>query len=417
MTRFINLFAVAVLIGGVPQVASTQEAVHDLAGLRAAARSQHPSITSAEAAIEAAESFRTQQRLLLDPVIRFEAGHAESGGLSATEWQGEVVQRVPLPGHRRWRTRLADARLETARHGRHSLEAMIDYEVGRLWADALLAARSADVAVQGEAIAYRLLTLIERRAEVGEASRLEVLKARTEWFTRRQLSLEANRDLSTGKKTLDIFCNGSLGPEFELEGELDSPVALLPSEQLLAQALEANPRAQSRRATIDEAEALSQVERHAALPGLALSISWESEIDKDATSVGILFALPLWNRNRAAVAIAEAEVRNEQARLLATLRELETELETAVAAYRAAAETLALYEEGWRSTARDAAGIATFSFENGESSLLELLDTQRSLLDVGLGEAQARARLTQARLRIEYLTGQPLKKEPTNEAR
>ena len=88
--------------------------------------------------------------------------------------------------------------------------------------------------------------------------------------------------------------------------------------------------------------------------------------------------------------------------------ELETSLDRASGDYRRALAAIRLHEEGWSAAAGQALEIATFSFENGEASLLEVLDAQRSHLEVSLAEAEAWAALALARAEIERLIAGPL---------
>ncbi|MCP4200944.1 MAG: TolC family protein [bacterium] len=415
MTKRYEILAIAPLVAVVlcGQAAGAQ--TYGLDDLRAAARAEHPTLESARAAVEAARAALRQERVFDDPVASLESGEADGGSESGTEWRAEVSQRIPLPGYRRQRVRSAEAGVERARYNQQALAALLDYEVGRLWAVALLAERKAAVGVESEGIARRLLELTERRVEAGEAAPLAAVKARTEWFARRQLSRGLAQDLAAARAALDVVCNRSLGREFALTGELDAPRALPMVETLLARLESSSPELQATQAATDEAEAMLAAQRKAALPDLELSVGRESELDKEATSAGVAFRLPLWNRNRAEVAAADARLQEAGADLDVRRLDLGLELEKAVIAYRAAEEQLALYNGGWRDSAARAVEIAQFSYENGESSLLDLLDAQRSLLEVGLTEVEARARLTLARLHIERLLGLSLDEVDSHE--
>ena len=96
---------------------------------------------------------------------------------------------------------------------------------------------------------------------------------------------------------------------------------------------------------------------------------------------------------------------------------LETALEQASAMYRRAMSAIRLHREGWTAAAKQSLDIATFSFENGEASLLEVLDAQRSYLEVSLAEAESWAALALARAEIERMIVGPLEAENTDEAR
>lgn len=415
MTKRYDILAIAPFVAVVlcGQAAGAQ--TYGLDELRAAARAEHPTLESARAAVEAARSALRQQRVFDDPVASFESGEADGEDESGTEWRAEVSQRIPLPGFRRQRVRSGEAGVERARYDQLALKALLRHEVGRLWAEALLAERSAKVGVESEEIARRLHEIVERRVEAGEAAPLAAVKARTEWFARRRLSQELDQRLAATRAALDVICNRSLGREFELAGELDTPRVLPTVETLLAGLESSNPELRAIQATVIGAEAALAAERKGAFPDLELSIGRESELDKEATSAGIAFRLPIWNRNRAEAAAAEARLHEVRAELDLRRLDLGLELEEAVLAYRTAEEHLALYDGGWRDSAARAVEIAEFSYENGESSLLDLLDAQRSLLEVGLAEVETRARLTLARLHIERLLGLSLDEVDSHE--
>jgi len=416
VTKRTNRFVIAALAAAIPcgQAAATQ--TYGLEQLRALARVANPNLVSARAAVEAAEAAVERQRVFDDPVAGLRSDWAESVSDSGSEWRVELSQRIPLPGHRRARIDTAEAALERARYDQLALAALLEYETGRLWAEALLAKQSLGIAAQNEEIARRLLEIVERRVEAGEAAPLEAVKARTEWFSRRRLSQDLKRRLAETRAALDILCHRSLGRSFVLAGDLEHPRDLPPVESLLAHLESSNSELQVVRAAGAEAEAVLATERKAIIPDIELSIGRESELDKEATGGGIAFRLPIWNRNRPAVAAAEAHLDSARARIDARRLDLEMELEEAVLAYRSAAQHLGLYEGGWRESAARAVEIAEFSYENGESSLLDLLDAQRSLLEVGLTEIEARARLTLARLDIERLLGLSLEEVESHES-
>jgi cobalt-zinc-cadmium efflux system outer membrane protein len=125
--------------------------------------------------------------------------------------------------------------------------------------------------------------------------------------------------------------------------------------------------------------------------------------------------IPLWNRNRGTIIAARAQQAAAPAEVRTLVLELETSLEQASVAYRRALGAIRLHQEGWSSAARHSLDIVTFSFENGEASLLDVLDSQRSYLSVGLAEAESWARLALARADLERLTAGPLASEDTDE--
>jgi cobalt-zinc-cadmium efflux system outer membrane protein len=165
------------------------------------------------------------------------------------------------------------------------------------------------------------------------------------------------------------------------------------------------------------AEARIESEKKETMPRIDLFAGHETELDRTATKLGVGFVIPLWNRNRGAVDAATADRGRLTHETRALLVDLETELSRAAADYRRARAAIELHAEGWTAAAEETLRIATFSFENGEAPLLDVLDAQRSNLDVQLAETDAWATLKLARAEIERLIGGPIDLEKNHEAR
>ncbi len=408
---------IAALAGAAPasSFAAGDPPRYRLDELREIARARHPSLESASAAVAEALAAIRQARTVADPEARFELRRAEAGAVSDPEYLVELEQPLPLPGVRRARVEVGQSGLRRAEHERLEAGAAVDAAVGRLYVEILLAQATVEVTRESETLSRRLAELLQRRVEVGEAPPLDALKAEAELYARRRASVEARRGLEAARLALDAFCGNALGPSFEIAGALAGP-ARLPDVRELAERIERdNPRIRSARAAVEAAEARERLERSLRMPGLALSASHESELDKSVDGVGVGLTLPLWNRNRAGVAASAAAVGGARAELRAVSLELRSALLRTVAEHAAAAETVALHDEGWRRATQESVAIAEFSFASGEISLLDLLDAQRAQLAVSLEEAEARARLALSRFEIERLLGGKPIEERTDE--
>jgi len=400
-----------------PALAEQPVSSFGLEQLRAIARSAHPTLESAEAAVEVGAGMLRQARAYPNPEVRvgFGRGRPRDGGASRSESTLEFSQQIEMPGLRRWRKRTAQLRARSVEFDRAMAAAVVDSTVSRLVYTALLEQRRAEIAGESAAVALRLNELLERRVELGESSPLAAVKARSEWFARRYDVIYAERGLAAARSALDLFCADRLPDEFVIAESLEGPGSLdLPAG--LGQRLRTqNPLLLRAAIEIEGARAHTALARKESFPALELVAGHETELDRTATSVGVGLTIPLWNRNRGAVAAATAT----EARVAAATRALELEfsdsLEQASEAYRAALAAIRLHDEGWTATAGQALEIASFSFENGEASLLDVLDAQRSHLAVRSAEAESWAALALARTDIELLLAGPLMPEGTDE--
>jgi len=402
-----------------PAVAAPSEFSYSLQELRAIARSAHPTLDSAEAALEAASGSLRQARAYPNPVILVGVGRGRprDGGDSRSENRIDIVQPIELAGIRRWRARAAELQLRGVEFDRALAETLVDSTVSRLTYTALLERRRAEIARESAEVASRLHELLARRVELGESSPLEAVKARSEWFARRREVLDAETSFETARSTLNLFCGGRLAEGFVIGETLEGPGAIALPADLVQRLRTRNPVLLRAGIAVEEAQARTGVARKEVFPRFDVLAGHETELDRKSMSVGVGLRIPLWNRNRGEIAAASAAHVRMTADARALTLELETALEQASGAYRGALSAIRLHQEGWTAAAEQSLDIATFSFENGEASLLDVLDAQRSYLGVSLAEAQAWAALALARAEIERLIAGPVELENPDEAR
>jgi cobalt-zinc-cadmium efflux system outer membrane protein len=402
-----------------PSAAGGAETVFSLEELRAFARAAHPTMESAEAAYTAATSMAAKARAYPNPEIALGVGRGRprDGGDARSENTIDLVQPIEMPGIRRWRAHSAGLRVRSAEIDRDLAGLVVDSSVSRLAYTVVLEQRRLEVAREIATIASRFHDLLARRVELGESSPMEAIRARAEWFSRRGDVVEAESSHSVALATLNLFCGGRLPERYGVSATLEGPGPVPLPTDLVWRLHDRNPLLQRAAIAAEESKGAITAARKEVFPRLDLVAGHETELDRTAAKVGVAFTIPLWNRNRHGVAVATAE----HNRTTAESRTLEIELETALgqagAAYRRALAAIRLHEEGWTAAARESFQIATFSFENGEASLLEVLDAQRSYLGVKFKEAESWAELALARTEIEQLIAGPLISETNDEKR
>jgi cobalt-zinc-cadmium efflux system outer membrane protein len=417
VSGFGALTAIALL--SPPAATASSGSSYTIEDLRALARSAHPTLAAVEAAIEEAEGLLRQARAYPNPDLALSGGRGEprDGGASRSESSLELAQPIEMPGVRKWRARVAELGLDGAEIERAVAASAIDASVSRLAYTVLAETRRVEIAQESSRIAGRFHELLARRVELGESSPFEAVKAHAEWFARRRGLLEATGALDAARSALNLLCGDRLGGGYEV---VDAPEPSLPPDlpaDLVGRMRAGNPVLARAEIALRKAEAGVESERRGTLPQIDLVAGHDTELDRTATSVRVGLKIPLWNRNRGAVEAATAHRRRAAHEMDALLVDLETELSLAATEYRRARAAIALHAEGWNAAAEEALRIATFRFENGEAGLLEVLDAQRSNVEVRLAETDARAALRLARAEIERLIGGPIGRESDHEAR
>lgn len=400
-----------------PAAAEERGPSYSLEQLKVIARSAHPTLEAAEAATEESAGILRQSKAYPNPTIflGFGRARARNGGASGSENRIELVQRIEMPGIRKWRKQLAELGLRGAGIDRVLAETVVDSSVSIMAWTVLLEERRKRIARESADITGHLHQLLARRAEIGESSPLEVTRAKTEWFARRRDVLNAEGASRAARTALRLFCGDGLPDAFRIDETLQTVKLVELPGGLVERLRVRNPLLLRAGIAVEEAQASTEIAKKETFPALGLFGGYETELDREAWSAGIGLTIPLWNRNRGTIIATTARQSAARSELSALALELKTSLQRASVDYRRALGALRLHQEGWTSAARQSLEIVTFSFENGEASLLEVLDAQRSYLTVGLAEAESWARLAIARADIERLIAGPLASEGNDE--
>ncbi|GIW74848.1 MAG: hypothetical protein KatS3mg103_1370 [Phycisphaerales bacterium] len=244
-------------------------------------------------------------------------------------------------------------------------------------------------------------TLVRVQVEIGQLDdRLERLRA-----MRRSLAAELNA-------ALDLPPDAAV----PVVGALPGQVVAVGPEALVAIALENNPALQALDAQAHEQRALAQAARGEGLPEVTVGVETiitdhaadrtvpGSGDDPILLSVGV--RLPIWRTKY------DASVREAMARRLAFTQEraglgnrIAAGIHRAWLEHTDAHRRLELYGRTLIPKAREAVRVALERFRAGKGDLLDVLDTQRTLLELAIAGERARSDRGQALARLHALVG------------
>jgi outer membrane protein TolC len=369
----------------------------------------HPASRAARALDDSAAAESRSARLLPDPTLEVSLGRGRSAAdssVSATETGVTFSQVIP------WFPARA-AGIEAADHGAEARRAEASATRWSLALDArlafyrLLQARAlVEVARATEMDARSLLDLVSRRASLGETREVDRIKARVEWLKQERELRAAEREANAAEATLRTLAASPLPRPLVLHGGLPGPADSTSTlEDATPARLERSPEMTRARAEAARAASLLSNARRSRVPDLGFSLFSAKELDRDAYGASLGIVLPLWNARRGDIARAGAEsmLRSADAERirLALLTEIETrrrDVDTS------AAEAATLMNELLPSAA-ESLRLARLLFEEGETSLLDLLDAQRTARDARREEIRARFELAVALSELQRLLG------------
>jgi cobalt-zinc-cadmium efflux system outer membrane protein len=369
----------------------------------------HPGAQAARALDDAAAAESRSARLLPDPTLEVSLGKGRSAADSsvrATETGITLSQVIP------WFPARADA-IAAADHAAAARRAEGSAARWRLGIDARLAfyrvlqARAlVEVARATESDARSLLDLVGRRASLGEAREVDRIKARVEWLKQQRDLRAAEREAEAAEAGLRTLAASPLPLPLVLHGELpgpaDAPGVL---EVATAVRLERSPEMNRVRADAARAVSLLSSARRSRVPDLGLSLFSLKELDRDAYGASLGIVIPLWNARRGDIARASAESTLRSAEAERTRLSLLTEIETRRRDVDTSAAEAATVMNELLPAAAEGLRLARLLFEEGETSLFDLLDAQRTARDARREEIRARYELSVALSELQRLLG------------
>ena len=255
----------------------------------------------------------------------------------------------------------------------------------------------------------RIVEDLERRiriqVEIGEAARLELVRAETEVNTAQSQLRSAQLRSSTALAGLRALLGLPSTEQISPEGQLDTPLELPPFEALRSAAITSHPALSRLRAEVRRARAVMSNEQALRKPQPTLLTEFEQQPDNYFVRVGVSISLPLLNKREGPIAEAAAGISQATATTSSVEFQITSGLERAYGEYQVASSQVQAYEAGSLREAEAALAAAEAAYRLGERGILEVLDAQRVLRSVRADYLNAQFDRQSARIELEQLRG------------
>jgi cobalt-zinc-cadmium efflux system outer membrane protein len=294
-----------------------------------------------------------------------------------TGYSFAVSQTLEWPGRRAKRQDAARFGIEASEKELRNEQVNIRAKVRELFYRLLADAQLTRIAQENLDSARELLEVVEKRVRLGESRRLELVKTQVEFYTLEREFKKAQIIWEGDRRVLNQFLAESLGEAFQVTGDLTTLDEPTPLERWRRAALTTHPLLAAQEASIRQAQSTLGAERQAWVPDVTAKFFINNDIDLRGVGGGVAIPLPLWNRKGGEVAKAAASERQAKHELQARRQELETKLASQYSLYEASRRQVETYQKHILPQAADSLKIATFSYQHGETGLLELLDSRR----------------------------------------
>ena len=386
----------------------------DIVGL---ALDRNPTVAGATALIDQSRGQRVAAGAYPNPTISGNGGRGEIRDVgraqirdsltkeSLTEYNVTIGQPLEWPAKRAARQRAAEAALSGANAGLAESQLNLITAVKIAFYDLLLAERDAELARQNLDTVEDVRRIVKARVRLGEAPQFEAIKAEVEVLKANQTVTRAENTVRVNRVVLDTLTAGGLGPTYAVQGDFEPFPMGVTLDPLIARMRDQHPSVQRLQRLVERADHDIMFERQARMPNVTVNGSYWREIGREAVTAGLSVPTPIWYQRQGEITTAMGAKRREEAELLHIRNELLRAVNQHYQDARTTADMIEVFEKGLLKQAQEALRIARFSFQQGASSLLEVLDAQRVQRQILLDYTQARFDLSVALARLERAVG------------
>lgn len=368
---------------------------------------KNPSISSAFSSIDIAQGELRAAKAYPNPEVELflASGKSREGSNSEAEFGMAVVQPIEWPLKRLYRRKAAEEEIKVTEFDKEAVKLELIFTTKQLYYSILLAKKDVEIAKQNLETSKALLSIIERRVELGESRELDFIKSRVETLNFERELIRAETNLGAVKAILNTFLGNSLEKDFNIEDELTYPSTLYAIENFAQRVTDFNPHIKAQETEVKRAGFSLSEQKHLRVPDIFLQGFYEREIDRIGLGGGIGISIPLWYLNQGGIQSARAEERRASLDLKLLEIEITSHLEDEYKNYKIAFEQSKIFSGELLDRAKRSLEIAQFSYEQGEIGLLDVLDALRTYRDTLREYYQVLYEFYVSKISLEKITG------------
>jgi outer membrane protein TolC len=330
-----------------------------------------------------------------------------------------ISQSIPLFGK-------LGLRGDIARHSAHTAGAQFAHErlalrfrISQLWNDYYYLSRAIAVTEQNLELMANIENVVLSQYSAGKTAHSEVIRVQVEL-----VKLEDRlRSLQDQQRPFLVSLNSELNRPAHATISRPAAVDSQPVPHILDELqrllTEHNPQLAALRSRSDKDAAAAKLAGKSAIPDLSIGLEYIDtdqarvpnvpDSGKDAIIASASITLPLWYGQHRAEKAAAVARRYATARDLTQLHNrLIADLERAHFEFHDAEHRVELYTHSLLPKARQSLEVTENAFITGEADFLDLIDSQRTLLEFELSYERALADRATARAHLERIVGRDL---------
>ncbi len=340
----------------------------------------NPSLLAKAQEVEAKKAAYQAAKRLVNPELELYTGQGKFyDTLEKRRTDGiSVSQYLENPFKRHHRIQMHEKEWQASDYLLVASRLEVIFEMRKLFYEVLLLKNKQELAQENLSSLEETHQLILKRVNLGETKELEAIKLYVETLKAQNELNKTDTRLRLAKENLNNFLGNSLPSDFSLLGKLDYTPLEIDPDTLLEKALLSHPLIKTKEKDREFAESNLSFVKWQRLPDFKLSGFIDNELDGKNQGFGISLNIPLWNFKSKEIAEANGLLQKESQELRALKMEISTEIKGLMNEQRLSDQTIKLFHEGLLKQAEESLKISEESYKQGEISLIDYLDSQRT---------------------------------------
>jgi cobalt-zinc-cadmium efflux system outer membrane protein len=388
------------------------------------ALADNPSLAQIKARSEAMAAIPSQEGSLPDPTLNFGALNLPTAnGLNLqkedmTMLEVGISQPIPFPGKLALREKAATFEAEAAAHTVEEARLQLARDVNIHWWQLMFVHRSLLIISDTEQQLKQLARIADTQYRVGKGLRQDVLSA---LLAQTRLTKEKAQHLAMHRAELarlNALLNRPADKAVRLPDSVDEYLPAIGSAtDLQAQSEKSRPRLAERKNAIDAAQSRLELAEKDYYPDFTVGTAYafrqntpDGQSRSDFASVQLSMTLPIYTGRKQAKAVnqRQSELLKERYALDEAHREIQTEINAALALYQGSVEQFELLKNDMLPLAQQNVAASLSAYQVGKADFQSVIQAQNAWFDYQTQYWQALAEAHQALAQLAAAVG----KEP-----
>ncbi|MCD6535088.1 MAG: TolC family protein, partial [Deltaproteobacteria bacterium] len=354
-----------------------------------------------------------QVKLLPNPEIELGTenilGKDETGSFKSAESSMRLSQLIELGGKRARRLQIANLVRDLAGWDYETTRLDILEAANKAFFELLTAQERMQLGQENLALAEEVFNTVNIRVQAGKASPLEKNRAQIV-VSKNRIAL--NNHVRTLKAALHNLAStwGATKPHFAKAVGNFEKTGMPPSLASIGLRLTQNPEIARQLTEIELQNTRLSMAKALAVPDINVGagVKRHEDIDDFTFLFGFSMALPVFDRNQGGISAAKAEVSTQKSKNQAIVIAIKTDLSQNYEDFQAASAEVNSLQEQILPVAKETFEAINWGYQQGQFEFLDVLDAQRTLIELREQLVDSLQRYHDRRISIERLIAQEI---------